>query len=310
MTRLAMRAGLAVFLGAWVVLGAGPASGQDKFLDKITQALPDKAPAQPKQPRKLLIFSKTSGYRHGSIPVGIKAITMMGDKTGAYTALATEDESLFEPEKLKAFDAVLMLNTTSDPKKNLDPLRPTSGTKEEADTREETRKKSLVDFVAGGKGLIGIHAACDTYHKWTDYNMMMGGAFVKHPWNASDTVSIKNVEPKNPLNAAFDGAGFDIKDEIYVFRDDTALPTQRRFLLTLDEGKMDLKKGNRKDGLYPISWVSTFGKGRTFYCSLGHNNEIYMTPAIMKHYLAGIQYALGDLKADATPSVPSTNSAK
>jgi type 1 glutamine amidotransferase len=306
-----MRAGLAVVLGALVILGAATASGQDKLVDKITQALPDKAPAQPKQPRKLLIFSKTAGFRHASIPVGIKAITMMGDKTGAYTALATEDEAFFEPEKLKAFDAVLMLNTTSDFRKNPpDPLRPKSGTKEEADRREEMLKKSLVDFVAGGKGLVGIHAACDTYHKWADYNRMMGGAFVAHPWGAGSTVSIKNVEPKNPLNAAFDGTGFDIKDEIYVFRADTALPTERKYLLTLDEGKMDLKKGNRKDGLYPISWVSTFGKGRTFYCSLGHNNEIYMTPAIMKHYLAGIQYAFGDLKADATPSVPSTTSAK
>jgi type 1 glutamine amidotransferase len=299
-----MRAGLAVVLGAWVVLGAAPASGQDKLVDKITQALPDKAPAQPKQPRKLLIFSKTAGFRHASIPVGIKAITMMGDKTGAYTAFATEDESYFAPDKLKAFDAVLMLNTTNEI------FRPKDTKKGETDDREEMLKKSLVDFVSGGKGLVGIHAACDTYHKWADYNRMMGGAFVAHPWNAGSTVSIKNVEPKNPLNAAFDGTGFDIKDEIYVFRADTALPTERKYLLTLDEGKMDLKKGNRKDGLYPISWVSTFGKGRTFYCSLGHNNEIYMTPAVMKHYLAGIQYAFGDLKADATPSVPSSNGAK
>ena len=73
----------------------------DKFLDKITQALPDKAPAQPKQPRKILIYSKTAGFRHSSIPVGIKAVTMMGDKTGAYTAFATEDESYFEPDRLK-----------------------------------------------------------------------------------------------------------------------------------------------------------------------------------------------------------------
>src|SRR5438552_15428128 len=103
MGRLVMRVGLAAILSAAVIIGGAPASGQDKVLDKITQALPDKAPAQPKQPRKLLIFSKTSGYRHGSIPVGIKAITMMGDKTGAYTALATEDESFFDPEKLNAF---------------------------------------------------------------------------------------------------------------------------------------------------------------------------------------------------------------
>src|SRR5690349_10488513 len=88
---------------ALVLVCAGWSSGQDKFLDKITKAIPEKAAAKPQQPRKLLIFSRTKGFRHSSIPVGIKAIEIMGDKTGAYTALATEDESYFEPDKLKSF---------------------------------------------------------------------------------------------------------------------------------------------------------------------------------------------------------------
>src|SRR5580704_17218768 len=192
MRRCVSRSGLALVFGL-VLLGVLPVFGQDKFLGKIMEALPDKAPVQPKQPRKILIYSRTAGFRHSSIPVGIKAITMMGDKTGAYTALATEDESFFEPEKLKVFDAVLMLNTTNEI------FRPRDTQKGEKNDREEMLKKSLVDFVSSGKGLVGIHAACDTYHKWADYNKMMGGAFVAHPWNANSTVSIKNVEPKNPL---------------------------------------------------------------------------------------------------------------
>jgi uncharacterized protein len=275
---------------------------QDSVTDKIAKALPDKGPATPKQPRKILIFSKTAGFRHASIPVGIKALTMVGDKTGAYSAYATENEDIFEPDKLNAFDAVIMLNSTSDPKNKYDPFRPKNDNSEEAKNREEILKKSLHDFVAGGKGLIGIHAACDTYHSWKDFNQMMGGAFVSHPWTANNTVVIKNVEPNNPVNAAFGGKGFDITDEIYVFRADTALPTERRYLLTLDETKMDTAKGKRADGLYPISWIANYGKGRTFYCSLGHNDHIYWNPAILKHYLAGIQFALGDLEADATPT--------
>jgi type 1 glutamine amidotransferase len=304
MRSFVLRVALAAVLGA--VVGTASVSGQESVVDKITKALPDKAPAQPKQPHKILIFSKTSGFRHSSIPIGIKAITMLGDKTGAYTAVATEDEAFFEPEKLKAFDAVFMLNTTSNPGKDLNPFRPKNGSDEEVAAREAMLKQSLVDFVSSGKGLIGVHAATDTYHKWKDYNIMMGGAFVGHPWNAGDTVSIMNVDPKSPINAAFDGHGFDVKDEIYVFRADTALPTERHYLLTLDGSKMSLKKGGRKDGLYPISWISTFGKGRTFYCSLGHNEHIYWNPAILRHYLAGIQYALGDLAADASPTVPAT----
>lgn len=273
-------------------------SAQDKkALEKIEKALPDQAPAKPKAPRNVLIFSKTAGFRHGSIPVGTRAITLMGDKTKAYTAFHTEDESFFEPAKLAKFDAVFMLNTTGNC------LRPKAGTKEEQDKREEELKASLASFVSGGKGLIGVHSATDTYAGWKDYNQMMGGAFVSHPWHQK--VPVKNVDPKNPVNAAFDGQNFEIADEIYMFRDDTARPTDRRFLLALDLSQMkkeDAAKGKRKDGTYPISWVGKFGKGRTFYCSLGHRDEIFWNPIVLKHYLAGIQYALGDLEADATPA--------
>jgi uncharacterized protein len=295
MLRFVFRSATMTFVVALVVLGGSTVLGQVKDLDKVQQALPDKAPAKPKQPRKILIFSKTAGFRHSSIPIGAKAIALMGDKTGAYTAHHTEDESFFEPDKLKLFDAVLMLNTTGDC------LRPKGVSADEATQREEMYKKSLADFVAGGKGLIGVHSATDTYHKWKTYNQMMGGTFDGHPWHTK--VPIKNLAPTNPINAAFDGKDFDITDEIYQFRADTALPTDRKFLLSLDTTKMDVSKGKRQDGLYPVSWIAPFGKGRTFYCSLGHREEIYWNPAILRHYLAGIQYALGDLEADATPTV-------
>jgi len=275
-------------------------SNEDKF-GLIMKAIPDSAPVKPKQPRRILIFSRTMGFRHDSIPFGIKAITMMGDKTGAYTALATEDESMFEPQKLAKFDAVLMLNTTGDCLRQRLAKDASAEDKQRADQREDPLKKSLRDFVAGGKGLIGVHSATDTYHKWKDYNVMMGGTFVAHPWNAGDKVGIKNVDPTHAINASFDGKDFEIVDEIYMFRDDTARPNERRYLLTLDPSKTDMTRGKRKDGTYPIAWVSTFGKGHTFYCSLGHNQHIYWNPMILRHYLAGIQYALGDLEADATP---------
>jgi type 1 glutamine amidotransferase len=278
------------------------ACGQDKNQEKIEKALPSKATAKPKQPRNILIYSKTAGFRHSSIPTGVRAITLLGDKTGAFTATASEDESMFEPEKLKKFDAVLMLNTTGHA------LRTKDNNKE----REEMLKKSLQDFVAGGKGLIGIHSATDTYQDWKEYNKMMGGAFVSHPWH--QLVPVKNLAPDNPVNAAFGGKDFQVADEIYMFRNDTALPSERKILLALDTKAMkpeDLAKDKtkegtpyRKDGVYAVSWIATYGKGRTFYCSLGHRDEIFWNPVVMQHYLAGIQYALGDLDADATPGMP------
>ncbi len=277
---------------------AQPFAVQPEVVRKIWDALPESPMAKPKQERKVLIFSKTAGFRHGSIPVGAKSIMMLGDKTGAFAAIHSEDDSLFEPESLNKFDAVIMVNTTGEifrPKEWPDD----PDAKRAAQNREQRLKKSLVDFVESGKGLAGTHSATDTYKEWKEYNDMMGGAFDGHPWH--QPVPIRLLDKQHPLNKVFKGQGFTITDEIYQFRANTALPNERRMLLTLDPGFSELDKGKRKDALYPISWIAKYGSGRTFYCSLGHRDEIYYNPMILEHYLAGFQYALGDLEADATP---------
>ncbi len=267
--------------------------------EKIKMALPGEAPAKPKKARKVLVFSKTNGFRHGSIKTGVPAMKLLGEATKAFEVTATEDESYFEPEKLKEFDAVIMLNTTGEvfrPKN----IKGSKFDRAKAKDREERLKKSLVDFVKNGGGLAGMHSATDTYKNWKEYNDMMGGAFAGHPWHQK--VRIKNLAPGHVLTKSFDSAGFDIADEIYQFREGTASPKDRRILLALDGNGTDLKKGKfGEKGLYPISWARTYGKGRTFYCSLGHRDEIFWNPDVLKHYLAGIQYVLGDLDADTTP---------
>jgi type 1 glutamine amidotransferase len=270
--------------------------GPDR-IEKIEAALPDSAPAKPAQPRKLLIFSKTNGFRHDSIPVGVQAVTKLGEKTKAFSAEHTEDESYFEPDRLQQFDAVLMLNTTGDVFR---PRRlPDGEERTKALERESKLQESLQNFVHSGKGLAGFHSATDTYHNWPAYNQMMGGTFDGHPWH--EPVPIRLLDPQHPLNKIFGGQGFTINDEIYQFRDDTARPTERRMLLSLDPNWDGLSKGKRRDGFYPISWIAKYGDGRTFYCSLGHRQEIYWNPVILEHYLAGLQYVLGDFEVDAAP---------
>lgn len=291
--------------GLFATLPAGRAAQpNEKDLGKIQAALPESAPAKPKADRNVLIFSRTAGFRHSSIEYGVRAITLMGEKTKAFTVYATEDETIFTPEKLKKFDAIFFMNTTENclaPKLAKDA---TAEQKAAAAKTEEERKAALKAFVEDGKGLIGVHAATDTYKQWKDFNVMMGGAFLDHPWHKK--VPVKLVDPKSPLTAMFDGKDFEITDEIYQFRPDTADPKGRRYLLAMDNTKMkpeELTKSKRTgDFPFPISWISTYGKGRTFYCSLGHREEIYWNPAILKHYLAGMQYAMGDLEADATPT--------
>ena len=117
----------------------------------------------------------------------------------------------------------------------------------------------MVDFVRGGKGLGGTHSATDTYKNWKEYNTMMGGAFAGHPWHTE--VPVRLLDASHPLNKVFQGKGFTVRDEIYQFRDDTASPTERKMLLSLDPSWDQLGKGKRKDGtkyLPQWKWRCTF----------------------------------------------------
>ncbi len=294
---------------AMVILAcAAPVWGQTKGVDEkkaeaIRKAAPDAAPAKPKQPRQVLVFYLTKGFRHGVIPAANLAMQALGEKTGAFEVTLSNDISVFEPQSLARFDAVIMNNTTGElfmpDKKALGKMD--EAKRKAAVARSEMLKQSLLDFVRGGKGLVGIHAATDCNYKWAEYGQMIGGYFHGHPWHES--VGIKVEEPDHPINAAFNGQDFKITDEIYQFRE----PYSRRnlrVLLKLDVDNTNMKKRGikRKDGDFAVSWVKTYGKGRVFYCSLGHRDSVFMTPAVMAHYLAGIQFALGDLEADATPS--------
>src|SRR5579862_2339113 len=164
MLGLCGRTGLIVIASALFGLGAAPAMAQksDKgteqkaisVVERLTKAIPDKAQAMPKRQRKLLVYSRTEGARHASIAITIKALTMMGDQTGAYVVHATENPEIFVPEKLNVFDGVMMVNTTG---QFLKPL-PNGGDAKDTAARHQLYKDSLVQYVKSGKGLMGIHA--------------------------------------------------------------------------------------------------------------------------------------------------------
>jgi type 1 glutamine amidotransferase len=270
---------------------------------RISAAAPKHAPAKPQKTRRLLVFTLCRGFSHASIPTGAAAFKILGEKTGAFTAVESDDIDMFRPEKLAQFDAVCLMSCTGELflPPNLEQLPPDE--QAAAHRRDELLKKSLLDFVSGGKGLIGIHAATDCFYQWPEYGELMGGYFDGHPWN--EMVTVRLDEPNHPLNEAFGGKSFEIADEIYQFR----APYSReklRVLLSLDPGKIDwLKSGiKRTDDDFAVSWIRQYGKGRVFYCSLGHRDEIFWNPQILQHYLAGIQFALGDLAADAAPTPP------
>ena len=274
----------------------------------IEAALPQTAIVVPQAARRVLIFSATAGFRHGSIPTGKLALTKLGAASGAYEAVVSDDPANFEKEALKAFDAVLLLSPTQD---FFMPSRKQRNDFSKEDwawlqARHNRLVDNLIAYVEQGGGLVGIHSATDSCYKHKAYGEAMGAYFSGHPWTANMNVTIVVEDGEHAImKPVFEGMkDFRIRDEIYQFRPEPYSRDKLRVLLHLDPDRSDTPKQPpaREDGDYAVCWVQSVGKGRVFYTSLGHNHEIYSNPLMLKHYLAGIQFATGDLKADTTPS--------
>jgi hypothetical protein len=255
---------------------------------RLAAAVPSRARATPAQPRRLLVFYRTEGFVHTSIPCGNEALRAMGGKTGAFTAVVSDDMAMFEPDALEQFDAVVFNNTTQ--------LR----------FDNPAHRAALLAFLAKGRGMAGLHAGSDNFPTWPEAQELLGGVFHSHPWNAGDVVAVKLDEPAHPLAAAFGGRGFWIREEIYQIAGPYGRDKQR-VVASLDMSKPANARPAaaiiRTDGDFPVSWIKrTAGGGRVFYTSLGHREDVYFQPEVLQHYLDGLQFALGDLAMDAVPS--------
>jgi type 1 glutamine amidotransferase/HEAT repeat protein len=282
-TRIINNISLVIFC-ILIFAGISPAvSPQEE--QKIQAAAPAKAIAEPIQPRKLLVFNLCNGYKHKSIPYWDKALVIMGSKTAAYQVVVSSDMNMFKPENLSQFDVVCFNSATK--------LNFTAALRE-----------SLMNFVKSGKGIVGIHAAVDNFYDWPQGAEMMGNQFCGHPWNARGTWAVKIDEPDHPLTAAFQGKDFKINDEIFRTKPPYYSRFRQRVLMSLDmtdEATANAKKRTAADKDIGVSWVKSYGKGRLFYSSLGHNVDVTWNGAVLQHYLDGIQFALGDLAVETNP---------
>jgi uncharacterized protein len=233
-------------------------------------------------------------------------VEYLGDKTGAWMTTITYDPAAITPENLKQYDAIFLASTTG---AFLDDVKDQSAT--------DVRRRAILDFVNGGKGLAGIHAATDCYHAnrpapvgtWPEFNEMIGG-FFKHHWNYPTLIAVKVDDPESPLNAMFPRRGYEIVDETYTFAQDSFSRKKVHVLTSVNYAKMSAEDKakepaatKRTDGDYAVSYIQRVGNGRVFYESHGHDERVYFLRPFVAHMLAGIQYALGDLKADDSPSV-------
>jgi type 1 glutamine amidotransferase len=274
-------------------------------ISAMMAALPDKPYATPQNLRRVLVLARAAGWVHSSIPLAAKMVEYLGDKTGAWMTTITYDAGAITPENLKQYDAIFLDSTTGE---FLDEPNDKAAT--------DLRRQALLDFVKGGKGLAGIHAATDSYHTkgpavtgtWPEFNEMIGGFFKFH-WTYPTLIPVKVDDPHSPLTAMFPARGFPIVDETYTFAQNSFSRKRVHVLTSINYAKMSAEDkakepaaNRRTDGDYALSYIQRVGNGRVFYEGHGHDENVYFLRPFVAHMLAGIQYVIGDLKADDSPS--------
>jgi putative heme-binding domain-containing protein len=229
-------------------------------------------------PPRVLVLTTSAGFEHDvvrrSAPERLslveRALIDLGEE-GHFEAVPTRDLGEFEPARLSRYDAVLFYTTGELP------LSP-------------AQRTALLDFVARGKGFVGVHSATDTFYEWPEFGALVGAYFDGHPWH--EKVRVRVEDPAHPATRALD-AKFDIVDEIYQFR----APYDRsrlHVLLSLDPASVDLARPGvkRTDEDFALAWTREHGKGRVFYTALGHRPEVWSDPRYLSHLRGGIQWAL------------------
>lgn len=264
----------------------GPTPQQIRQIEAVA---PAKAPSTPSKPCKVLVWGHS--WTHPPNPYAEVVLEILGRKTGAFEAVVSDDPRLLLSDRLPKFDALVMNNIHErEPFLPEDFAKLTDQQKVAARKFDEAVKKSILDYVRNGKGIVGVHAATAAFQNWPEYGKMIGGYYNTHIFQ---DVAIKLDDPQHPVNACFDGKPFQINDEIYIFREPYSRESLH-ILLSLDLDRMD-DPGKRPDKDYAVSWVRPYGQGRVFYTTLGHAAETYWNPLFLQHLLAGIQFATGDL---------------
>jgi type 1 glutamine amidotransferase len=253
----------------------------------IVFLLPSPAQQSPKK-KKVLAIGAVKGFQHDSVSHGMATIWKIGQESGLWDTYIRTDTELLTKKKLGGnaknldyFDAVFFYTTG------------------EIDLTDDQKADLLAFVKEDGKGFLGSHSATDTLYKWPEYGEMIGGYFDLHPWNQIQAPIV--VEDRTfPATKHFPAA-LTIHDEIYQFKNYSR--DRVRVLMSLDPAKIDLqhKDVHRTDKDFAVSWVRNYGKGRVFYSSLGHREEVWDRKDIQTMWLEAMKWTLGMSQGDATP---------
>jgi uncharacterized protein len=253
--------------------------------------------------RKILFFTKSSGYEHSSIKRkgnelshAERVLTELGASHG-FDVTATKDGSVFTAENIKQFDASFFYTTEdlTEPGNDKNPPMSKEG------------KAAFLEAVHSGKGFLGTHSASDTFHSKGEkfqtqspeardpYIRMLGGEFIRH--GPQQEATMKLVSPHFPGCENIKGE-FRLKDEWYSLKN---FASDLHVVLVQGTEGMEGSDYHRPD--YPATWARLHGKGRVFYTSMGHREDVWTNPIFQSVLLGGIAWALGNVKAATPPNI-------
>ena len=224
-------------------------------------------PAEVVEIAKILVFTKTAGFRHQSIEKGVSTLRSMGS-ANSFEITQSEDAAIFEFEGLDDFDLIIFLSTT------MDILNP----------QQEMAFKS---FINQGGSFMGIHAATDTEYGWPWYGELVGAYFQSHPNNPNVREAVLDVLDKEHPSTSHLGDQWMRNDEWYNFRN---INPDINVIINLDETSYE---GGTNGDFHPIAWYHEYDGGRVFYTGGGHTEASFDEPDFQKHLLGGIEYCLG-----------------
>jgi len=218
----------------------------------------------------VLVFTKTTGFRHDSIPTGIAAIESFG-----FEVEATEDATVFNPQNLPRYRVVVFLNTTGD-------------------ILNLSQQAAFESFIKQSGGFVGIHSASDTEYGWPFYGELIGAYFSGHP--DIQTARTRVIDATHPSTQRLP-LDWLRTDEWYDFGVDPSRNVN--VLITVDENTYS---GGNMGAHHPISWHHEYSGGRSWYTAMGHTIDSYREPLFLDHILGGILWA-----ADAGRPAPAEN---
>jgi len=250
--------------------------------------------------KKVLFFTKSSGFQHsvitrkdGQPAHAEKILTALGREHG-FEVTCSKDGTLFEPDAIGKWDA-FAFETTGD--------LTTPGPHGDGKPMSQAGKQAFLDAVAGGKGFVGMHCADDTFHSKGDavdpYIKMIGGEFIRH--GDQQKVKIEVADAKFPGAKAF-GPSFELLEEWYAHKN---LADDLHVIMAQTTEAMDKAKGNKvyDRPKYPSTWARMHGKGRVFYTSMGHREDVWADERYQGLLVGALMWATGRAEASIEPNV-------